>query len=71
MLAVAVASPCTAPFMAASLGLALSLPAVEALAVFAALGFGMALPYLAASARPRRWRARCRGPGRGWPPSRR
>ena len=49
MLAVAVASPCTAPFMGASLGLAVALPAWQALAVFAALGFGMALPYLAAS----------------------
>jgi len=53
VLAVAVASPCTAPFMAASLGLALTLPTHEALAIFAALGLGMALPYLAASAWPR------------------
>ncbi len=52
VLAVAVASPCTAPFMGASLGLAVTLPAVQALAVFAALGLGMALPYLAASAWP-------------------
>ena len=49
VLAVAVASPCTAPFMGASLGLAVGLPAAQALAVFAAIGFGMALPYLAAS----------------------
>ena len=49
MLAVAVASPCTAPFMGASLGLAVSLPTAQALAVFAALGLGLALPYLAAS----------------------
>ena len=49
MLAVAVASPCTAPFMGASLGLAVGLPAWQALAVFGAIGFGMALPYLAAS----------------------
>jgi len=49
VLAVAVASPCTAPFMGASLGLAASLPAAQALAIFAALGVGMALPYLAAS----------------------
>ena len=53
VLAVAVASPCTAPFMGASLGLAVTLPTAEALSVFAALGFGMALPYLAASAWPR------------------
>ena len=49
MLAVAVASPCTAPFMGASLGLAVGLPASQALLVFGAIGLGMALPYLAAS----------------------
>jgi thiol:disulfide interchange protein len=52
VLAVAVAAPCTAPFMGASLGYALTLPAAQALLVFAALGVGMALPYLAASAWP-------------------
>jgi thiol:disulfide interchange protein DsbD len=49
VLAVAIASPCTAPFMGASLGLAVGLPALQALLVFATLGVGMALPYLAAS----------------------
>ena len=49
VLAVAIASPCTAPFMGASLGFAIGLPAVQALLVFAAIGIGMALPYLAAS----------------------
>ena len=49
VLATAIASPCTAPFMGASLGLAIGLPAAQALAVFAVLGMGMALPYLAAS----------------------
>jgi thiol:disulfide interchange protein DsbD len=49
VLATAIASPCTAPFMGASLGLAVTLPAAQALSVFAALGLGMALPYLAAS----------------------
>jgi thiol:disulfide interchange protein/DsbC/DsbD-like thiol-disulfide interchange protein len=52
VLAVAIASPCTAPFMGASLGLAVTLPALEALAIFAALGLGMALPYLAVSLWP-------------------
>ena len=52
VLAVAIASPCTAPFMGASLGFALGLPAWQALAVFAAIGVGMALPYLAASLTP-------------------
>jgi thiol:disulfide interchange protein/DsbC/DsbD-like thiol-disulfide interchange protein len=49
ILAVAVASPCTAPFMGASLGYAIALPAAQALGIFAALGLGLALPYLAAS----------------------
>ena len=49
VLAVAVASPCTAPFMGASLGLAIALPVWQALGVFAAMGVGMALPYLGAS----------------------
>jgi thiol:disulfide interchange protein/DsbC/DsbD-like thiol-disulfide interchange protein len=52
VLAVAVASPCTAPFMGAALGAALTWPPAQSLAVFAALGLGMALPYLAASAWP-------------------
>jgi len=52
VLAVAVASPCTAPFMGASLGLAMTLPAPQALAIFAAMGLGLALPYLLASAWP-------------------
>ena len=53
VIAVAVASPCTAPFMGASLGLAVTLPAWQALPIFAAMGLGMALPYLAVSAWPR------------------
>ncbi|HET9977199.1 MAG TPA: thioredoxin family protein [Burkholderiaceae bacterium] len=52
VLAVAVASPCTAPFMGAALGMAFTLPAGQALLLFAALGVGMALPYLLASAWP-------------------
>ena len=52
VLAVAIASPCTAPFMGASIGLAVGLPAALALLVFAAVGVGMALPYLAASLLP-------------------
>jgi thiol:disulfide interchange protein DsbD len=52
VLAVAVASPCTAPFMGAALGVAFTLPAAQALLLFALLGFGMALPYLAASLWP-------------------
>ena len=49
VLAVAVASPCTAPFMGASLGLAMALPAWQALSIFMAMGLGLAAPYLLAS----------------------
>ncbi len=52
VLATAIASPCTAPFMGAALGYAIGLPALQALAVFGAIGAGMALPYLAASVVP-------------------
>lgn len=45
-LAVVVAAPCTAPFMASALGAALVLPAFSALGIFAALGLGLAFPYL-------------------------
>ncbi|MDM0078208.1 protein-disulfide reductase DsbD family protein [Variovorax sp. J2P1-59] len=48
VLAVVIASPCTAPFMGASLGFAIGLPAAQALLMFAVLGLGLALPYLAA-----------------------
>ena len=49
VLTVAIASPCSAPFMGASLGMAISLPAPQALLLFAALGLGLAVPYLVAS----------------------
>ena len=46
VLAVVIASPCTAPFMGAALGFALAQPAALTLLVFAALGVGMALPFV-------------------------
>ncbi|WP_419825135.1 protein-disulfide reductase DsbD family protein [Sphingomonas sp.] len=46
-LAAFVATPCTGPFMAAALGAALLLPWPAALTVFAGLGLGLALPFLA------------------------
>jgi thiol:disulfide interchange protein DsbD len=52
VIAVAIASPCTAPFMGAALGFAIGLPATQALLVFASLGLGMAMPYLLASLIP-------------------
>ena len=45
-LATIVATPCTAPFMGAAMGFALTQPTIVSLSVFAALGFGLALPYL-------------------------
>ena len=52
VLTVAVASPCSAPFMGASLGLAITLPAAQGLLIFASLGLGLALPFLLASMVP-------------------
>ena len=46
VLAVALAAPCTAPFMATAVGFAATLPAAEALLIFLTLGLGLALPYL-------------------------
>jgi len=46
-LAAFIATPCTGPFMGAALGAALILPWPAALAVFAGLGLGLALPFLA------------------------
>lgn len=52
VLAVVVAAPCTAPFMAAALGAALVMPWPAALLVFLMLGLGLGLPYLAVSLSP-------------------
>ncbi|MBS0525971.1 MAG: thioredoxin family protein [Proteobacteria bacterium] len=52
VLAVVVATPCTAPFMAAALGFALSQPAPQTVAVLLAMGLGLALPFLALSTVP-------------------
>ncbi|WP_294172657.1 protein-disulfide reductase DsbD domain-containing protein [uncultured Sphingomonas sp.] len=45
-LAAFVATPCAGPFLGVALGAALLLPAAGALVVFAALGLGLALPFL-------------------------
>ena len=47
VLATLVAAPCTAPFMASAIGYALTQSNAAALLIFASLGFGMAVPYLA------------------------
>jgi thiol:disulfide interchange protein/DsbC/DsbD-like thiol-disulfide interchange protein len=52
VLATAVATPCTAPFMGAAVGYAFAQPPVEATAVLMALGLGFALPMLLLSMSP-------------------
>jgi DsbC/DsbD-like thiol-disulfide interchange protein/cytochrome c biogenesis protein CcdA len=47
LLAAFVATPCTGPFMASAMGAALLLPVLPALSLFAALGLGIALPFIA------------------------
>lgn len=62
-LAAFVATPCAGPFLGAALGTALLLPLALSIAVFAALGLGLALPFLLIAFVPmlRRWLPR---PGR-------
>ena len=64
-LAAFVATPCSGPFMGAALGTALLLPLWGAVTVFAALGLGLALPFVAIAFVPRCAGA-CRGRARGW-----
>ncbi|MDC1421699.1 protein-disulfide reductase DsbD family protein [Gammaproteobacteria bacterium] len=52
VLAVVVASPCTAPFMGAAIGYALLQPSFATLPIFLALGLGFAGPYLLLALRP-------------------
>ena len=52
LLTTLVATPCTAPFMAPALGAALTQPAINALAIFAALGIGLSLPFVLLSFAP-------------------
>ena len=53
VLATTLATPCTAPFMGTALGFALTQSPIVALAIFGALGVGMAFPYLLLSAQPK------------------
>ena len=52
VLAVVVATPCTAPFMGAAIGYALAKPAAVTFAVFTALALGLAAPYVALTLQP-------------------
>ncbi len=51
-LATLVATPCTAPFMAAAIGFAITQPWYVSFAVFEAIGVGLALPYVALAFSP-------------------
>ena len=53
VIAVLVATPCTAPFMGSAVGYTLASPPLQTLLIFAALGAGMALPYLVLGWAPR------------------
>ncbi len=52
LLAVVVATPCTAPFMGAALAAALAMPPIEGMLIFVALGLGLAAPYAALALSP-------------------
>jgi thiol:disulfide interchange protein DsbD len=52
LLAVVVATPCTAPFMGAALAAALTMPPATGMLIFAALGLGLAAPYAALAVSP-------------------
>jgi thiol:disulfide interchange protein DsbD len=52
LLAVVVATPCTAPFMGAALAAALAMPPATGMLIFVALGLGMAAPYAALALSP-------------------
>jgi thiol:disulfide interchange protein DsbD len=52
VLAVVVASPCTAPFMGAAIGYALAQSALVTFAIFTALALGLAAPYVALTLQP-------------------
>jgi thiol:disulfide interchange protein DsbD len=53
VLATAVATPCTGPFMGTALAATVTLPAFQSMLTFLALGIGMSVPYLVLSFQPR------------------
>ena len=53
VLAVVVASPCTAPFMGAALGYALIQPSGETVPIFLSLSLGFSIPYLLLAVNPK------------------
>ena len=63
LLAVVVATPCTAPFMGVAIGAGLAAPPGVTMLVFLAMGLGLATPYAVLAAVPALWRVAPR-PGR-------
>ncbi len=63
LLAVVVATPCTAPFMGVAIAAGLAAPPAVTMLVFLAMGLGLAAPYALLAAMPALWRAAPR-PGR-------
>jgi thiol:disulfide interchange protein len=57
LLAVIVATPCTAPFMGVAIAAGLAAPAAVTMLVFLAMGFGLAAPYAMLAIAPALWRA--------------
>lgn len=53
ILATAVATPCTGPFLGSAVGFAVTLPAFQAMLIFTFLGLGMSFPYLLLAAFPK------------------
>lgn len=52
VLATAVATPCTGPFLGSAVGFAVTLPVFQSLMIFTSLGIGMCSPYLLLAAFP-------------------
>jgi thiol:disulfide interchange protein DsbD len=52
VMATAVATPCTGPFLGSAIGFAVTLPVMQALSIFTTLGLGMCFPYLLLAAFP-------------------
>ncbi|MDR3623940.1 MAG: protein-disulfide reductase DsbD family protein [Chlamydiales bacterium] len=53
VLATVVATPCTGPFLGASLGFAMTLPALQAFGLFSIMGLGMAIPFFLLTVSPK------------------
>lgn len=53
LLAVVVATPCSAPFLGSALGYTVTLPAAQALLMFSMIGFGLASPFLVLAVFPK------------------